>query len=146
MPKKYIVRLTDEEREKLKLIVSKLKGTSQTVRRAQVLLKADVEGAGWTDAKIAEAYGCRVKTVENIRERLVTKGFEATLHGQPRLTPPPKLLDGKQEAKVIAMRLSSPPPGYANWTLRLLAEQVVALEIVETISYETVRRTLKKTE
>jgi len=89
---------------------------------------------------------CRTQTVENIRERFVTEGFEVTLDGQPRLKPPcPKLLDGEQEAKLIAMRLGTPPPGFSNWTLRLLAEQVVALEIVESISYETVRRTLKKT-
>jgi hypothetical protein len=146
MRKKYIIRLTDEERETLNQVVKKLNGTSQKVRRAQVLLKADADGPGWTDAKISDAFGCRTKTVENIRERFVTEGFEVTLDGQPRLKPPrPKLLDGEQEAKVIAMRLGSPPPGFANWTLRLLAEQVVALEITESISYETVRRTLKKT-
>jgi transposase len=146
MLKKYIVRLTDAEREMLRQVVGKFKGSSQRVRRAQVLLKADADGPGWTDARIAEAFGCRTKTVENIRERLVTQGFEVTLDGQTRPKPPrPKLLDGEQEAKVIAMRLSSPPPGFANWTLRLLAEQVVALEIVGSISHETVRRTLKKT-
>ena len=146
MLKKYIVRLTDAERETLEQVVGKLKGSSQKVRRAQVLLKADAEGPGWTDAKIAEAYGCRTKTVENIRVRLVTQGFDVTLEGQPRLESPcPKLLNGQQEAKVIAMRLGSPPPGFANWSLRLLAEQVVALEIVASISHETVRRTLKKT-
>ncbi len=147
MLKKYIVRLTDEERETLSRVVAKFKGSSQKVRRSQVLLKADADGPGWTDAKIADAYGCRTKTVENIRERFVTEGFEITLNGRPRVKPPrPKLLDGEQEAKVIAMRLGPPPPGFANWTLRLLAEQVVMLEIVESISYETVRRTLKKTE
>ena len=146
MPKKYIVRLTDVERDTLKQVVAKLNGSSQKVRRAQVLLKADADGPGWTDARIADAFGCRTKTVENIRERFVTEGFEVTLDGQPRAKPPcPNLLDGEQEAKVIAMRLGAPPPGFANWTLRLLAEQVVALEIVESISYETVRRTLKKT-
>jgi len=146
MQKKYIVRLTDAERQTLTEIVTKFKGSSQKVRRAQVLLKADADGPNWTDAKIADAYGCRTKTVENIRERLVTEGFELTLEGKPRPKPPSrKLLDGEQEAKVIAMRLGSPPPGFANWTLRLLAEQVVVLEIVEAISYETVRRTLKKT-
>ena len=103
MLKKYIVRLTDEERETLQQMVGKFKGSSQKVRRAQVLLKADADGPGWTDAKIAEAFGCRTKTVENIRERLVTQGFEITLNGQPQLKPPcPKLLDGEQEAKVIA--------------------------------------------
>lgn len=145
MLKKYIVRLTDGERELLNQVVSKFKGSSQKVRRAQVLLKADADGPNWTDAKIAAAFGCRTKTVENIRERLVTKGFEVALEGETRLEPPrPKLLDGKQEAAVIALRLGTPPPGFANWTLRLLAEQVVVLEIAETISYETVRRTLKK--
>jgi hypothetical protein len=147
MLKKYIVRLTDEEREALQQVVGKFKGSSQKVRRAQVLLKADADGPGWTDARIAEAFGCRTKTVENIRERFVTEGFQITLDGQPRLKPPcPKLLDGEQEAKVIALRLGPPPPGFANWSLRLLAERVVALEIVESISHETVRRTLKKTE
>jgi hypothetical protein len=145
MPKKYIVRLADAERRTLSDVVAKFRGSSQKVRRAQVLLKADAEGPSWTDAKIAEAFGCRTKTVENIRERFVVEGFEGTLEGKPRVEPRPKLLDGEQEAKVIAMRLGSPPAGFANWTLRLLAEQVVALEIVESISHETVRRTLKKT-
>ena len=146
MIKKYIVRLTDAERDTLRQVVAKFKGTAQRVRRAQVLLKADADGPGWTDAKIADAFGCRTKTVENIRERLVTKGFEVTLEGKARSKPPrAKLLDGKQEAKNIAMRLSSPPPGFSNWTLRLLAQQIVALEIVESISHETVRRTLQKT-
>jgi hypothetical protein len=146
MPKKYIVRLTDAERETLNQVIDKLNGTSQKVRRAQVLLKADADGPGWTDAKIADAFGCRTKSVENIRERFVTQGFEVTLDSQRRMKPPrQKLLDGAQEAKVIALRLGSPPPGFATWTLRLLAEQVVALEITESISYETVRRTLKKT-
>ena len=140
MLKKYVVRLTESERESLKDVVGKL------IRRAQVLLKADAGGPGWTDAKIADAFGCRTKTVENVRERFVTEGFQVTLEGRPRPKPPrPKLLNGEQEAKVIAMRLGPPPPGFANWTLRLLAERVVALEIVESISYETVRRTLKKT-
>jgi hypothetical protein len=143
MLKKYIVRLTDAERESLNQIVAKFKGTSQKIRRAQVLLKADVAGPGWADARIADAFGCRTKTVENIRERLVTKGFEVTLEGQKRLgSPCPKLLDAKQEAALITMQLGSPPPGFANWSLRLLAEQVVVLEIAEAISHETARRTL----
>jgi hypothetical protein len=146
MQKKFIVRLSDVERRQLRDVVGKLKGTSQKVKRAQILLKADVEGPGWTDRKIAEAYDCRVQTVESLRQRLVERGFEEALHGAPRVKPPtPKLLDGKQEAQVIALRLGPPPKGYAHWTLRLLARQVVELEIVETISHETVRRTLKKT-
>lgn len=144
--KKYVVRLTDAERQMLQEVVAKFKGSSQKVRRAQVLLKSDADGPDWTDAKIADAFGCRTRSVENIRERLVTQGFELTLHGQPHSKPPrQKLLDGEQEAKVIALRLGAPPPGFSNWTLRLLAEQVVALEIAKSISYETVRRTLKKT-
>ena len=147
MEKKYIVRLADQERNVLRDVVKKLKGSSQKVRRAQVLLKADADGPNWTDKKIAEAFSCRTKTVENIRQRLVTEGFEIALNGKKRDTPPrQKLLDGEQEAKVIALRLGKPPKGFANWTLRLLAEQVVALEIVDSISHETVRQTLKKTE
>lgn len=145
MQKKYIVRLSDAERNTLKAVVGKFAGSSQKVRRAQVLLKADADGPNWTDARIAEAFGCRTKTVENIRQRLVTEGFEVALNGAPPKLPRPKLLDGKQEAKLIALRLSAPPAGFANWSLRLLADQVVELEIAETISYETVRRTLKKT-
>ena len=147
MEKKYIVRLTDEERKVLREVVKKLKGTSQKVRRAQVLLKADADGPNWTDKKIAEALSCRTKTVENIRQRLVTEGFEITLNGKQREAPPrQKVLDGEQEAKVIALRLGEPPKGFANWSLRLLADQVVELGIVESVSHETVRKTLKKTE
>ena len=147
MEKKYVVRLTDEERNVLRDVVKKLKGTSQKVRRAQILLKADADGPNWTDKKIAEAFSCRTKTVENIRQRLVTDGFEIALNGKKRDTPPrQKLLDGEQEAKVIALRLGEPPKGFANWTLRLLAEQVVELEIVDSVSHETLRKTLKKTE
>ncbi len=146
MNKKYIVRLTDQERSELAAVVRKLKGTSQKVRRAQILLKADADGPNWTDRRIAEAFGCRTKTVENVRQRLVERGFRETLDGGKREAPPvEKLLDGDQEARIIATRLGSPPPGYANWTLRLLARRVVELGIVESVSYETVRRTLKKT-
>jgi transposase len=146
MRKIYIVRLSAEERGLLKDYIKKQKGTSTKVRRAQVLLKADADGPCWTDAEIADAFGCRTKTVENIRERFVTEGFEVSLNGQERKDPPRvRVLDGKQEAKVIALRLGPPPKGYSNWSLRLLAEQVVELGIVDSISYETVRRTLKKT-
>ena len=146
MQKKYVVRLTEEERGELQDVIKKLKGTSQKVRRAQILLKADAEGPSWTDHRIAEAFSCRVQTVEKIRQRLVERGFRETLDGAQREKPPTeKLLRGDQEARVIAMRLGPPPKGYANWTLRLLAHKVVELEIVDSISYETVRRTLKKT-
>ena len=146
MQKKYIVRLTNEERERLRSVIKKLKGSSQKVRRAQVLLKADADGPDWTDARIAEAFDCRTKTVENIRQRLVRDGFEVLLNGKKRESPPrAKALDGEQEAKVIAMQLGSPPKGFADWTLRLLAKQLVQLGIVDSISPETVRKTLKKT-
>jgi hypothetical protein len=146
MHKKYIVRLTTKERQTLREIVKTLKGSSQKVRRAQMLLKADVAGPAWTDQQIAEAFDSRTRTVEKLRERFVTEGFEQTLHGKQREKPPTeKVLSGQQEARVIAMRLGRPPKGYANWTLRLLARKIVELEIAEAVSYETVRRTLKKT-
>jgi hypothetical protein len=144
MQMKYIVRLTDEERNELVETVKKLKGTSQKVRRAQILLKADADGPNWTDQRIAEAFACRTKTVENVRRRLVERGFEETLNRAKRATPPTdKVLHGEQEAKTIAMRLGQPPKGYANWSLRLLARKAVELSIVESVRHETIRRTLE---
>ena len=106
------------------------------------MLKADANGPTWSDHRIAEAFGCRRQTIEGIRQRFVEAGFQETLEGKKREHPPvEKMLDGKQEAEIIAMRLGPPPKGYAHWTLRLLARKVVELEIVENISYETVRRT-----
>ena len=146
MGKKYIVRLTEEERHVCRETVRKLRGGGEKVRRAQILLQADADGPGWTDRQIAEAYGCRTRTVEKIRQRVVLEGFSAALERKKRAAPPvAKLLDGEQEAQLIAMRLGAPPAGYANWSLRLLARRVVELGIVESISAETVRRTLKKT-
>ena len=146
MAKKYIVRLTLEERQVLRQIVKKQLGSAAKVRRAQMLLKADADGPAWTDALIAEAFDSRTRTVEKLRERFVTDGFESTVQGKAPAKPPTeKLLSGKQEAKVIAMRLGPPPKGYANWTLRLLARKLVELEILASISHETVRKTLKKT-
>lgn len=144
--KKYIVRLSDEERQTGTDIVKNLKGTWQKVRRAQMLLKADAEGPAWTDAKIAEAFNCRVQTIEKVRKRWATESFAVALNGKKRQTPPrPPLLDGQEEAKLIAMRLGSPPAGYGKWTLRLLADALVTLHVVDSISHETVRQTLKKT-
>lgn len=144
MPKKYIVRLTAAERETLNELIKRKRVAAQKVRRAHILLKADAEGPNWTDARIAEAFDCPVQTVENVRERLVTEGFDIAVHGKPK-RPRAKVLNGEQEAKIIALRLGSPPAGFANWTLRLVAEKAVALEIVPAVSRETVRRTLKKT-
>ena len=146
MPKKYIVRLSEAERNTLRGVIKKLKGSSQKVRRAQILLKADATGSNWTDQQIAEAFDCRTQTVEKIRKRLVTQGFETVLDGIKRpCSPTKKLLDGSQEAEIIALRLGDPPKGYGSWSLRLLARKVVELGIVESLSYETVRQTLKKT-
>ena len=146
MYKKYIVRLSNEERQVCREVVKKLKGSSQKVRRAQILLQADADGPNWPDMRIAEAFHCRVQTIENLRKRLVTEGFEVALNGKTRESPPtPPLLDGEKEAKLIALRLGKPPAGYGRWTLRLLADELVALEVVESISHETVRQTLKKT-
>jgi len=145
MNKKYIVRLTDEERAICEATIKKEKGKSEKLRRASIMLKADAAGPSWTDEKISEAVGCRVRTVENVRRAFVMEGFEAALVRKKRATPPtPKLLDGTAEAKLIAMRLGKPPAGYGHWTLRLLADQMVELEVVDSISPETVRQTLKK--
>src|SRR6266481_5931206 len=146
MNKKYIVRWSDEERQACSDVMKRLKGTSQKVRRAQILLKADADGPGWTDARIAEAFNCRVQTIENLRKRLVTEGFELALEGKKRQEPPtPYKLDGEAEAQLIALRLGKPPAGYGHWTLQLLADEMVALEVVDSISHETIRKTLKKT-
>lgn len=145
MYKKYIVRLNQAERDLLHEIIKKLKGSGQKVRRAHILLKADADGPCWTDQQIAEAFYCRTKTVENIRQRFVLQGVKQVLDRKKREEPPtPKLLNGEQEAKIIAVRLGTPPDGYANWTLRLLARRVIELKIVPSISHETVRQTLKK--
>jgi hypothetical protein len=146
MYKKYIVRLSEEERGVCKEAVKTLKGSSQKARRARILLQADADGPAWPDVKIAEAFGCRVQTIELVRKRLVTEGFERALDGKKRETPPtPPKLDGQGEAKLIAMRLGKPPTGYGRWSLQLLADQLVFLEVVDSISHETVRKTLKKT-
>src|SRR6202042_30319 len=146
MNKKFIVRLSDEERGICQEVIKKRKGSSQKVRRAEILLKADAEGPGWIDWRIAEAFNCRVQTIENLRKRLVTEGFELALDGKKRQEPPPPCqLHGAADAKRIPMRLGKPPAGYGHWTLQLLADELVALEVVDSISHETVRKTLKKT-
>ena len=145
MQKKYIVRLTDEERQQCEEVVDKLKGTSQKVKRANILLKADADGAAWPDQQIADAFRCRRQTVENVRKKCVLEGFQQALEHKQQKNRKPKTLDGEQEAQIIAMRLGKPPAGYGRWTLRLLARKAVELEVVEALSHETVRQTLKKT-
>ena len=126
MKKKYIVRLTDEERKICDAAIDKLNGSRQKARRAHILPQVDADGPNWTDRQAAEAFRCRTRTVENVRKRCVLEGFTLALEGRRRhALPVPKLLDGEQEARVIATRLGPPPKGYGDWSLRLLARQVV---------------------
>src|SRR5215470_5463959 len=113
MPKKYVVRLSDVERQLLADLLKKKRISAQKVRRARILLKADAEGPNWPDAKIADAFDCRTHSVECLRERLVTEGFEIAVHGKPKSRVRGKVLDGEQEAQIIALRLGSPPKGFA---------------------------------
>lgn len=146
MEKKYIVRLTDENRHECLEVVKTLRGSSRKFRHAPILLQSDVAGPAWIDKGIADANRCRTQTVEQLRQRLVARGVRETLDGKKRSQPPtPKCLDGEQEAKIIATRLSSPPKGHANWSLRLLARKKVELEIVGQVSPATLCRMLKKT-
>jgi hypothetical protein len=146
MNKKFVVRLSDEERGVCQEIIKHLKGSSQKFRRVQILLKTDADGPAWSDVRIADAFNCRVQTIEHLRKRLVTEGFALALEGKKRQEPPtPCKLDGEAEAKLIALRRGKPPLGYGHWTLQLLADEMVSLEIVDAISHETVRTVLKKT-
>ena len=146
MNKQYVVRLSDDERGVCQEIIKNLTGSSQQFRRAQMLRKADADGPGWPDVRVADAFNCRVQTIETLRKRLVTAGFALALEGKKRREPPtPCKLDGEAEAKLLAMRLGKPPAGYGHWTLHLLADELVALEIVDSLSHETVRKVLKKT-
>ena len=146
MNKKYIVRLADEERSQLTALTSKGKAAAYKIRHAHSLLKADADGPAWTDAQIAESFSSSVTTVLGVRQRLVAQGLEAALHRKQQDRPSRAPLgDGAGEARLRALRCSEPPAGHARWTLRLLADQAVALEIVEAISHETVRQALKKT-
>jgi transposase len=143
MRKTFVVRLTAEQVTELMEVIKNQAGSHEMIRRANILLAADVEGLNWTDQRIAEAYHCTRQTVESVRKRFVQRGFEATLRARKRAGRPKKL-SGRQEAEIIALRLADPPEGYSNWTLRLVAEKVVELDIVDSISHEQVRKTLKK--
>jgi transposase len=146
MAKQYVVRLTDEERRHLAQLASTGKAAAYKIKHAQILLKVDVEGAKWTDEQAAEAFGCHRNTVANVRQRLVEQGLEAALERKKRTTPGRQAVcDGEAEAKLIALRCSQPPAGQAKWTLRLLADKAVELEIVPAISHQTVWQVLKKT-
>jgi transposase len=144
--KKYVVRLTDREREELAGLVSKGRASARKIGHARVLLKVDAGGSSWTDQEAAEAFGIRANTVRDIRQRFVEEGLDAALERKRREEPPTrKKLDGAGEARLIALACGEPPEGRARWTLRLLAGQIVELAVVDNISHETVRRTLKKT-
>jgi len=146
MPKKYIVRLTTEERDGLQDLISKGKTQAYRIRHAHILLKADADGPAWLDREIAVAFSCNRSTVEGIRKRFVLEGLDSALERKKRAKPPTeRILDGAKEARLIALACSEPPEGRSRWTLRLLADELIALEIVESISYRTVQRTLKKT-
>lgn len=146
MTKRYVVRLTDDERRELSSLVSKGKAAAYKIRHANILLKVDLDGPGWNDERAAEAFGCHVNTVGNLRRRLVEQGLEAALERKAQTRRSRDVTcDGAAEAKLIALRCGEPPAGFARWTLRLLADQAVELEIVPAISHETVRQVLKKT-
>lgn len=145
MPEKYTFHLTDEERNDLGEVIRRQSGTAMKVRRAHILLKADASGPGWTDQQIADAFNCRTRTVARLRKRVVEEGVAAALASKKEGVPAHnRLLDGSGEARLLAERLGDPPPGYSNWTLSLLADRVVQLELTDSISRESVRRTIKK--
>jgi transposase len=144
--KKYIVELTIEERKQLEELINRGKVEGYKIQHAQVLLKADQgkHGLAWKDEAIAEAFGCHVTTVENIRRRFVELGLDAAL-GRAKRGPNKRKLDGDAEAHLIAIACSDSPEGRSKWTLRLLADRLVELGVVQSVSRMTICRTLKKT-
>src|SRR5207302_2165772 len=146
--KKYVVRLSSEERERLETLIRKGKSPARRVLKARILLKADVSeaGKGWSDNRIIEALETSASMVYRVRKQLVEEGFEAVLSRKVRATPAiAKIFDGEKEAKLIALACSEAPRGRARWTLQLLANEAVGLSIVDQVSPSTVGRTLKKT-
>src|SRR5947209_4351221 len=148
MAKRYLVTLTPDERDRLTALVSAGTRSALTITRARILLEADQADGGpaWGDARIAEALDCGLRTVERVRQRLVERGLEPAL-GRERQDKPSRerKFDGAAEARLIALACSAPPEGRARWTLRLLADRLVELEVFEAVGRETVRRALKKT-
>ena len=146
--KRHVIRLSEGERNRLTALVSKGKAAARKRLHAQVLLKADVSaaGAGWTDRQIVEALGVGERTVQAIRQRCVEEGLDAALERKKQCRPSrQRVLDGAKEARLVALCCGKVPAGQARWTLRLLADELVRLEIVDSISHETVRQALKKT-
>ena len=146
MIKKYIVTLTDEERERLRKLTTTGKASSRVLTRARILLKADCGGEqrGWSDTAIAAALDVSHPTIERVRKRFVEEGFEVTLLGKSTGRHYPTKLDGEAEARLIALACSDPPDGHARWSLRLLAGRLIELDVVDDISHETIRRVLEK--
>lgn len=146
--KKYVVRLSGEEREQLETLIRKGKSAAQKLLKARILLKADVSeaGEGWSDSRIIKAFDTSVSMVYRVRKQLVEEGFEAVLSRKQRATPGgARIFDGEKEAKLIALACSKPPKGRTRWTLRLLEQKVVELHIVDRASDSTIGRALKKT-
>lgn len=146
MKKKYIIRLSEEERQGLNEVVRKGKVAAYKRTHAQILLLADEgrDGPGWRDAEVAERVGINARTVSRVRQRCVERGLEAALERQARVREKTRVLDGDGEAKMVALMCSEPPPGQSRWTLHLLGSRLVELGIVGSISHETVRQVLKK--
>lgn len=147
MKKKYPVILSDTERDELKRLIAAGTSTARKLAHARILLKADEspEGDGWVDERVADAVEVSQPTVARVRRQYFEEGLQAALNRRPPKREYHRKLDGQQEARLVAMACSEPPEGQARWSLRLLADRLVELEIVENISYQTVRRTLKKT-
>jgi transposase len=146
MPKPYRVHLTDDDRRDLQALVAAGIAPTRKLTHARILLKADEgpSGPAWTDARIAEALEISVPSVERVRKRFVVEGAAVALNHRPPARTRPRRLDGSQEAHLVALVCGDPPLGRDRWTLRLLAGRLVALEIAESVSYQTIRRTLKK--
>ena len=145
---KYVVKLSEDERNQLNEMIRKGKSSAQRLTKARILLKADVSeaGEGWSDSRIMDALETSATTVYRTRQQLVEEGFEAVLSRKQRASPPvPPIFDGEKEAKLIALACSQPPKGRARWTLRLLEDKVVELSIVDRASDSTIGRVLKKT-
>ena len=145
MNKKYRVRLTDEERNHLEKLVRKGKAHARKLLYARILLKADEDGPAWTDERIADAFEVSVATVARQRKRYCEEGLQIALMPKKPGLPRRRVLDGRAEAHLIALACSDPPEGRERWSMRLLAGRMVELGYVDALSYETVRRTLKKT-
>ena len=146
MAKKYVVRLTPEEREELTELINKGKTQAYRIKHANILLAVDADGPNWSDERAAEAFGCHTNSVGNVRQRFVEQGVGAAIERKKQQAPSRnRVLDGEKEARLIALACSAPPEGRAKWTLQLLADKLVALQVVDAVSNQTVRRTLKKT-